>query len=149
MTNLQFRISLPESRDGSRFAPILIALECLTRINQWQFRRGVVPPLFQSGVVYKEEPPGREDWDDAVTVSQRGWGDCEDLAAYLAAELRENGVHAECVIKYKFIPSSQLRSSGFRARTKNGLYLVHVMVRLPDGRIIDPSKLLGMRGEYH
>lgn len=152
-TNLQFRIQLPEASPDNasfRFAPILMALECLTKINQWHFRRGAASPIFESSIRYKEEPPGREDWDDCITVAERGWGDCEDLAAYLAAELRETkGIPAECVIKYKFIPASQLRSSGFSTRAKSGLYLVHVMVRLPDGTIIDPSKLLGMKGEYH
>lgn len=153
-TNLQLRISLPNVKGPGaewRFAPLMIALECLTRINQWQFRRGVVPPLMESGVIYKEEPPGREDWDDAVMVANRGWGDCEDLAAYYAAELRElNGIDAECVIKNRLISPSEMRTSGYRGKVpSDGIYLIHVMVRLPDGRIIDPSALLGMKGEYH
>ena len=153
MTALNFRIQLPEVKgEGSewRFAPILIALEALTRINQWHFRRGVVPPLMSAGVRYQEEPPGREDWDDALTVAGRGWGDCEDLAAYYAAELRENhGIGAECVIKHKFISREEMLRSGYQGRIPmDGIFLVHVMVRLPNGRVIDPSKILGMKGEY-
>lgn len=151
-TSLNFRLALPHVKgEGSewRFGPLLICLECLTRVNQWHFRRGVVPPLFSAGVRYQEEPPGREDWDDAVTVAGRGWGDCEDLAAYLAAELREvHGIPAECVIKSKFITTAELKAQGYPIIPDEGIFLIHVMVRLPDGRVIDPSKLLGMKGEY-
>ena len=150
MPALNFNIQLPEEPGGWRFAPLLIALESLTRINQWHFRRGAVPPLFSSGVIYKEEPPGREDWDDAPTVAGRGWGDCEDLAAYLAAELRElHDVPAECVIKFRYFTPQEVKASGYPRRPKNGIYLIHVMVRLPNGAIVDPSKMLGMKGEYH
>lgn len=153
MTELNFRIKLPEVRgEGSewRFGPILIALECLTRINQWHFRRGIVPPLLEAGVRYQEEPPGREDWDDAPTVAERGWGDCEDLAAYFAAEMRElHGIAAECVIKHKFITAQEMHRSGYKGRIPlDGIYLVHVLVRMPNGKIIDPSRILGMKGEY-
>jgi hypothetical protein len=153
MTALNFNLSLPPSHGAGsewRFAPLLIGLESLTRINQWHFRRGVVPPLLSSGIVYKEESLGKEDWDDAPTVAGRGWGDCEDLAAYFAAELRETrGIPAECVIKFRFITPQEIKASGYPNIPKTGIYLIHVMVRLPNGQIIDPSKLLGMRGEYH
>ena len=103
-----------------------------------------------SGIRYQEEPPGREDWDDAPTVAARGWGDCEDLAAYLAAELREtHGVAAECVIKYRYITASEVRNQNYPIAPKDGIFLIHVLVRLPDGRVVDPSKWLGMKGEYH
>jgi len=150
MTSLQFNIQLPKTTGKWRFTPLLIALECLTRINQWQFRRGIVPPLMSAGVRYQEEPPGREDWDDAVTVANRGWGDCEDLAAYLCAELRElHGIAAECVIKFRHISPEEIRAKNYPVTPRDGIFLVHCMVRAPNGRIIDPSKLLGMKGEYY
>lgn len=157
MTALNFNISLPsvhpsEGDPSYRFAPILMCLETLTRVNQWHFRRGAAIPLADSGAVYQEEPPGKEDWDDCIKVAKRGWGDCEDLAAYLAAEFRElHGVHAECVIRVKYISADDMRAQGYPARhiPRDGVYLIHVLVRLPNGEVLDPSKWLGMRGEFH
>lgn len=154
-TALQFNMQLPEVRVGDdashRFAPILMCLETLTRVNQWHFRRGEAIPLEESGAVYKAEPPGREDWDDCMIVAKRGWGDCEDLAAYLCAQLRElEGVPAECVIRHQFISSQEMREQGYPAKhvPRDGIYLIHVLVRLPNGVVLDPSEWLGMDGEF-
>lgn len=150
MTKLQFCIHLPDGGQ-ERFAPLIIALESLTQINQWHLQQIALPCLYDSGVVYQEEPPGREDWCDAPTVLSQGWGDCEDLAAYRCAELREMGVDAECVIKYRFITQENCRKAGYPKHLipSDGIYLVHVMVRHPDGTIECPSKILGMKGAYH
>lgn len=57
---------------------------------------------------------------------------CEDLACWRAAELRERyKVDAEPTFIWKLRP--------------NGGYLYHILVRYPDGRIEDPSRTLGMR----
>jgi hypothetical protein len=148
MTSLNLRIQLPHAGEG-RFTPLLIALECLTRINQWHFQRGAAVSLKDSKAIYKEEAPGKEDWNDALTVASQGYGDCEDLAAYLCAELRElHGVNATCVIRQKFFTPAMLRSAGYPVVPRDGFFLVHCLVRLPDGRVLDPSKTLGMRGDY-
>ena len=146
MTRLTFRIQLPDRNEAGRFAPILMALETLTRINQWQFQRGLAVPLFTSGCVYREEPPGEENWDDAPTCAARGWGDCEDLCAWYVAELRElHGVPAECTLKTKLITPEELRAKNYPVIPPKGIFLIHVLVRMPDGSIIDPSALLGMK----
>jgi len=91
-----------------------------------------VPPLFKSGVRYAEEPPGQEDWQDIPTTLKLGWGDCEDLACWRAAELRvRHNIQAEPTFIWKLRP--------------NGGYLYHILVKYPDGRIEDPSRTLGMR----
>lgn len=91
-----------------------------------------IPPLFKSGVRYMEEPPGREDWQDVLTTLALGQGDCEDLACWRAAEYRVRyGVNAEPTFTWKL--------------RENGGYLYHIQVLLPDGRIEDPSRTLGMR----
>jgi len=83
-------------------------------------------------VRYAEEPPGQEDWQDIPTTMKLGWGDCEDLACWRAAELRvRHNVQAEPTFIWK------LRA--------NGGYLYHILVKYPDGRIEDPSRTLGMR----
>ena len=162
ISSFQFNIAIPDvpnpqGREADwRFAPFIIGLECLTKINQWQFRRGVAVPLEDSGVVYKEEPIGRvkgwdsEHWDDCVVVANRGWGDCDDLAPYLAAQIRElYGVHAECVLSYRFISRADMLAKGFplHLTPTDGAFVIHVLVRLPNGNTLDPSKWLGMQGE--
>jgi len=57
----------------------------------------------------------------------RGGGDCEDLAAWRAAELRIAGEPARVVV----------------VRSAPGV--LHAVVRRANGRIEDPSRRLGMR----
>ena len=91
-----------------------------------------VPGIYESGVRYEEEPPGQEDWQDIPTCLRMRVGDCEDLACWRAAEYRvRHGINAVPIFKYTKRPS--------------GGYLYHIMVQLPDGRIEDPSRRLGMR----
>lgn len=162
MTKLRFVLDLPESdpRDLAsvrhRFAPLMIALEALTQINEWHLRQALdmgrpLPRLYDSGVFYEEEPPGQEDWLDVLSLYRAGKGDCEDLGCALAAERRVyDGVNAHPAIKIKFIPSRDLRNNGYPLQVipKEGIYLVHVLTELPNGVIEDPSKVLGMKGEY-
>lgn len=86
-----------------------------------------LPPLYASGVRYKREPRGTERWLLPREVHERGHGDCEDLALWRAAELRNAGAAA----RVKVIP------------VRRGLF--HAVVQTPEG-IEDPSKRLGMRG---
>lgn len=91
-----------------------------------------VPLLYKSGVRYEEEPPGQEDWQDVPTTLKLKVGDCEDLACWRAAELQVRfGIKAMPVFIWKVRPS--------------GGYLYHIQVKLPDGRVEDPSRALGMR----
>jgi hypothetical protein len=84
-------ITLPEDDGEDRhFAPILLALEAMCAINKWHIQRALkraekgqgvpFPPLYASGVRYKEDPAGREDWRDCYVVLKRGWGDCLPLS---------------------------------------------------------------------
>lgn len=106
--------------------------EGLVRLNVVLMRiadeRGVeLPPLYESGIVYRREPPGREWWESALDVlgtAKVREGDCEDLANYRAAELRYfEGEHARTVI----------------VRTERGSF--HAVVRRADGTIEDPSRI--------
>lgn len=94
-------------------------------------RHPETPLLYQSGVRYQEEPPGAEDWQDIKTCLNLMWGDCEDLACWRAAELQIRGIDAHPDFTRDVKP--------------NGKTLYHIVVRLPDGRIEDPSRQLGMR----
>lgn len=105
-------------------------------------RAGLVPPLYSADVRWQREPRnGHEEFADALTVVRRGWGDCDDLAPWLVADhivAMQRAIAAGTLRpgRYK-IPSLRL----FRRGRTN---LVHVLVRLPDGQLEDPSRLLGM-----
>ncbi len=91
-----------------------------------------LPLLYDSGIRYCREAAGREYWQDAHELYAALRGDCEDLACMRAAELRvRNGIHAR----------------PFLVRRHRGrLFLYHVLVQYPTGRLEDPSKILGMEG---
>lgn len=90
------------------------------------------PPLYESGVRYEEEPPGQEDWQDIPTCLRMRVGDCEDLACWRAAEL---------VVRQRVLA----RPTFTFKRRANGGYVYHIQVKLPNGQIEDPSRILGMR----
>ena len=90
------------------------------------------PALYESGVRYSEEPPGQEDWQDVPTTLAMGEGDCEDLACWRAAEYR---------VRHNIMASPTFTCK----KRPNGGYLYHILVKLPDGRVEDPSRRLGMR----
>lgn len=126
-----------QNRDLSRFYPIVRCLETLCDINDWQLRRQRYAPLYQSGVVYREEPPGEEEWLDIPCLYKQGFGDCEDIACARVSELRRVGIAAvPCICWKEFDVGGKVVS------------LVHVLVLLPDDSIEDPSKVLGMKGSY-
>lgn len=151
-TRICFNIERPDIADtriqGRRgpFAPILMALQTLVSINLWQLRQKNYPLLYDSGIFYKTKPPAVE-WHDIPTLLMWGYGDCKDLVAYRVAELRfKYNIMAIPVIKWKFITMDILDEYGMPY--KQTILLVHVMVKYPNGTIEDPSKILGMGGEY-
>lgn len=97
------------------------ALDALTLWNRRHLRAsGPVPPLYRTRVRYRREKPGREQWMPIPLVLAQGYGDCEDLACWRAAEIGGRAVPL---------------------RVRTGW---HIVVRRPDGRIEDPSRRLGM-----
>lgn len=107
---------------------ILILLNALVAINiEWLKEHPRTPPLYQSGIRYQHETV--ENWQAIPELLASKRGDCEDLACYLAAELRVKGIAARPFLKSK---------------TRDGFTLFHVVVQLPNGQILDPSRRLGM-----
>lgn len=94
------------------------ACEMLADFNRHWIEQHGAPPLFATGVRYKRER--QERFLPIPLVLAQGHGDCEDLAAWLAAESGGETL----VVRV---------SSGY-----------HVVVQMPDGSIVDPSKMLGM-----
>lgn len=122
--------------DPSRGSQALIRahdtlLWALCQLNvQWLGDNPTAPPLYDSGVVYEPERDGYELWCDIPRLLELGFGDCEDLACYLAADLIVSG--------YKAHPFSIITAESTPRST-----MFHVMVSTPWG-IEDPSRELGM-----
>lgn len=116
-------------------------LECLVQVNVALMRSQPFPELYRTKVRYRQEPLGQENWRDAAIVLRTGFGDCEDLAAYRAAELRvRHNVPAVCVFRWKTLT---VRQDGVERKVK----LYHILVGVPhEGKLLieDPSKRLGM-----
>lgn len=116
------------------------ALEGLVRLNQAIIRDAKavgrpIPPLYRAGVHWQPDraPGGKpaETWDDIAIVRARGFGDCEDLASWRAAELRESGIAARSIVRRSHTPGVAW----------------HCVTQWPNGQIEDPSAKLGMH-EY-
>ena len=113
------------------------ALETSTRANQAVIEEGKIPKIktaIKGGVRWRPEPPGTgEELALAPVVLERGWGDCDDLAPWRAAELRATG-----------------EDPGARAvAVRSGPRRWHAVVRRSTGEIEDPSRWAGMRSGQH
>lgn len=117
-------------------------LDALVEANRIYLRHYKCPALYNAGVRYAEEPEHFpcEEFASIPVVLARKWGDCDDLAPWRVAELREAGENAHIRLSWK--------------RRGNGTRLYHVTVRRGDGiaqpdgsigSIEDPSALLGMK----
>ena len=128
MITPKVHITLPEHFDedeydeARHFAPILPLLKGVIEVNVWHIRRALrraqkglgypIPPLYASGVRYKEDPPGQENWKDCLAVLADGHGDCDRLVAWRVAELLVAGCPAEPIIKWKQIPKDVMVGLG-------------------------------------
>lgn len=116
-------------------------VEAVATQNQVLIARLRLPKMYEVNtggrvrVRFRNEPwAGKfEEIATAVTVLKRGWGDCDDLAAWRIAELRIGGIAATCKV---YVREHKLG--------KRKLNLYHVEVRLPDGSVEDPARYLGM-----
>lgn len=88
-----------------------------------------LPRLYDGTIRYQREPAGQERWRSARHVAAAGIGDCEDLAAYRVAELRE--LEGERGARVKLL--------------RRGPHLIHAVVERANGQIEDPSRKLGMK----
>lgn len=131
---MRIRIAVPDAHITP--AVLNAALEATTAANQTMLASGDAEPISEAikhgAVKWKPEPfRDGEHFDLSKTVTNRGWGDCDDLAPALAAELRESGIDPEARAVVK----------------KSGPKRWHAVTELSSGRIVDPSALAGMH-EY-
>lgn len=123
----------PALKDPRVHAAIAMAyLKGVVLNNRLLIRSRQVPPLYSSGVEWRPEAwAGQfEEFADAATVMQRGFGDCDDLCAWRVAELHEQG-------------ETKARFRIYGRRGPRG-WSMHVQVRRANGEIEDPSRFLGM-----
>lgn len=142
------------------------ALEGLVRVSAAELlalhMRGLnMPDLYSSGIVYEQEPPGREFWgtvgqnfNTLVAAKKRGnkprFIDCEDLAGHRAGELRVEpalimGVQLALA---RFGAEAIIAGCLYNARAiakRSAKRVYHAVVEHPDGEIEDPSRALGMK----
>lgn len=130
----------PGTKDSVRILSSLVSSLALANLR-YLHKNPQTPALYDLGkrglVRYQREPRGKEEWCDLLEVYRRGWGDCEDLAAWRCAELQFRKIPA--------VPNIRFRRVG-----KQTIYHVTVLtVAEKDGKkgIVeeDPSRLLGMR----
>ena len=130
MTTL-VRILAPVAPGPGRGQSIQALVDVVHGLNvSWLKAHPDAPRIYSGAVRYAVEPPHvRETFATAPAALVQGWGDCDDLAPWRSAELvARDGVAARPLVR----------------EVRPGLW--HVVVRHPDGRLEDPSRLLGMRG---
>jgi hypothetical protein len=101
-----------------------LAIGCAPLVLVWH-----LPPLYESGVVYRLEAShgeGLEDFALPSTTYARGWGDCDDLVLWRVAELRAGGERA--TVRADYLDGE-----------------VHVQVRRASGALEDPSRILTLK----
>jgi hypothetical protein len=119
--------------DEAKIPALLQLLEALTAVNvAWLREHPSAPWLYESGVRYEEEPPGRDDWQDIPETIELRVGDCEDLGCWRLAELRTR-------VREYALPYVKRSVEGPRT-------VYHVAVQRTDGTLEDPSRILGMSG---
>lgn len=120
-------IDIPIDQDGPRAVKEL--LDALIRFWGRRMRRHPLPPLYQSGIVFRPDPSAgvEENWRSPVVTFEHGSGDCDQLVLYRGAELQAAGEDA----------TSQCMAQRSPIGTK-----MHVRVRRANGLVEDPSVLL-------
>lgn len=126
------RVLLSRIRDpqlGEAFGYCL--LRGLALVNERLVREGAVPRLYESGVRYVLDPPGQDTFADALHVWRAKQADCSSLVAWRVGELWASGE----------------RGADFRLRHYQlgpGEWLYHIYLVRANGKIEDPSRMLGM-----
>lgn len=104
------------------------ALEGLVQVNSLLLDKDPrIPPIYAAGVRWRGIP--HNNWRRADQIAGEGWGDCEGLSSWRAAELRRTG------------EDPYARVGCYHTGPKK----YHAIVIRGDDMIEDPSILLGMK----
>lgn len=142
MLAIDFKLSVPDDPKARNMALQTMLWAMVTwngRLIRWQRAHGQpLPLLYDSGVRYIPEPEGEERWQDILSVIADGGADCEDLATWRVAELRDRGLAARPAWRHRRVASND---------TGKEYSMYHIVVWTPQG-IEDPSQKLGMGSEH-
>jgi hypothetical protein len=166
--------SSERTRDHSERALACLLWALVFSNEAFLLTRPAFPVLYSSGVRYAVEQPrpgatgcaggnGQERFFGAAQVLAEGEADCEDLASWRVAEVRlgrgadRRGPPARaghppvivCTEPYPLRAIGPAVVPGFFWRQPSPNTIVyHIVVVWPDGYIEDPSRALGMGGEF-
>jgi hypothetical protein len=129
---MRIRLTVPKKHVDEQ--TLGAALEASTQVAQREIEAGDVPDIYEAidsgSVIWRPEPQkqGFEGFDLPSQVVKRGWGDCDDLAPWLAAQLRDSGddPDAEAIVY------------------QSGPERWHAVVQRGNGDVDDPSRWAGM-----
>jgi hypothetical protein len=118
-----------KTHEAARLIDGLVSVD-LGQIERARLARGRFPMIegIQAGRIRYRRADPREHWKSWDEVMRDGWGDCEDLASGVAAELRYSGIPARTYVY------------------RSGPKLYHVVVHTPRWGLLDPSRAAGMGG---
>lgn len=94
-----------------------------------------IPSIYDAGIFFCREPwAGKfEEFANILQVIERGWTDCDDACAWVcAAYWARGGEWLKTGIKIYWRPKTKGQA----------MTIYHAQVRLPDGKIEDPSRRL-------
>jgi hypothetical protein len=129
--------------DDQRHAALacVAAIEVVTALGMREI--GNLPPLYQSGIVYVEDPPGPQRILRPAEVFARGRADCKSLIVYRLCELRAKCGEPSCSPRILWLAKMPGAVRGSLVPVK-GLR-AHAVIRRADKSQECPSTLLGMR----
>jgi hypothetical protein len=132
---ITFALDLFRAESNRKLSQVVldVLLKALFRIDvQYLQANPNTPRVRDAGVLYMEEPPGQEEWQDVPTSLRLKRADCEDLACWRAAEI---------------VVRDRMQAAPFfkEMRRPDGGYLYHILVGRADRRVEDPSQENGMR----
>jgi hypothetical protein len=119
----------------------------LQGVVQMRARGGTLPKLYESGVIYKNEPRGKDVWQSAVELYGHGAGDCEDLCSSLVAErlfASTRLVRGDLSLRELLLLLARAEFPAVPRIRPTGPAMRHATVQLADGTVEDPSRKLGM-----
>ncbi len=136
---MEIRLLLDGLSSADKSAVISGVLETYAALWEAWFRRDpTLPGLDRLGIRYVTKRDPREFWPPNVVLAKRQAA-CPELAALLAGEIRARGLS-----NLDIPPGTRAAPYVFWAEQRGGAPAHHAQVRLPDGRILDPSRACGM-----
>ena len=144
MFQVGFGLGLPYRDAAHTLLVTRILIDSLTAIDRaWLLFNPHTPALYsrEAGMRYVNDPPGVENWREIGQALPLREGDCKVFTAWRAAEYQLQGVAARPAFGWRMVPAPEGHP---QVSAGTPMLLIHFFVRLPNGRVEDPSRVLGM-----